>query len=362
MSLSESAYFSTKSEGTGEGKGKDAKDFIGGAAAGTSAASKDVHDVHGGSGMASGKKKALKVLMSIDAYQVCLEHVTTHQNEEMIGLLIGELDEAENTISFVAPKVIKRKDKRPDRVELSPEGLSSGMRAAEHLAAVMDKPGMRILGWYHSHPKITVWPSHVDLNTQERYQHLDKDFVGFIFSTYGGDACDIEAICFQSVRDATGKVERLTLPFEIVCGDPKAYTFNVQERASVAEILYKEEEEALVEAMERLHQLRHHDADDVTENRSNVDVRSDTGEYHVHAKLISTSNINTSTIIDSVMVPLFQQLKFEKETMDVLNELNAAAAAANRGPPPGFELNPRQSLDNVRVGAQPAAVDSPELF
>jgi len=254
---------------------------------------------HGGrSEKKTPKKGPLKVLLSMDAYQVCLEHVTTHQKEEMMGLLLGELDEAANIIRFVAPKVAKRKDKRPDRVELSPEDLSTGMKAAENLGETMNKPGLRILGWYHSHPKITVWPSHVDLNTQERYQMLDKDFIGMIFSCYGGDSCGIEVICFQTVRDSKGNPERLILPFEIVPGHPKAYGFNLQQRVAVGDILLSEEEDAFRDAYGRL------------EAAVNVDIAS---LHQVQSKLISASNMNTTAIIDNVMLPLYQVMKTELE-------------------------------------------------
>ena len=33
----------------------------------------------------------------------------------------------------------------------------------------------RIIGWYHSHPHITVHPSHVDVNTQVRVPVLIGD-------------------------------------------------------------------------------------------------------------------------------------------------------------------------------------------
>lgn len=71
---------------------------------------------------------------------------------------------------------MRRSDKQPDRVEISPEQLSAAAIEAEvtkdvylellmlvllqHLAAKMKRP-IQVLGWYHSHPHITVWPSHV---------------------------------------------------------------------------------------------------------------------------------------------------------------------------------------------------------
>ena len=42
----------------------------------------------------------------------------------------------------------------------------------------------QVLGWYHSHPHITVWPSHVDVGTQADYQLMDSNFIGVIFSCF----------------------------------------------------------------------------------------------------------------------------------------------------------------------------------
>lgn len=59
-----------------------------------------------------------------------------------------------------------------------------------------------MIGWYHSHPHITVHPSHVDVGTQASYQLLDKDFVGLIFSVFNQDvatkASRIQMTAFQS--------------------------------------------------------------------------------------------------------------------------------------------------------------------
>lgn len=54
----------------------------------------------------------------------------------------------------------RRSDKKKDRVEISDEQL---VLAADYAASLADELGckLRVLGWYHSHPHITVWPSHV---------------------------------------------------------------------------------------------------------------------------------------------------------------------------------------------------------
>ncbi|GLU22121.1 hypothetical protein SLE2022_382170 [Rubroshorea leprosula] len=59
----------------------------------------------------------------------------------------------------------------------------------------------RVIGWYHSHPHITVLPSHVDVRTQSMYQLLDSGFIGLIFSCFSEDTNKvgrIQVIAFQS--------------------------------------------------------------------------------------------------------------------------------------------------------------------
>jgi BRCA1/BRCA2-containing complex subunit 3 len=52
-----------------------------------------------------------------------------------------------------------------DRVETSPEQMAACSALAEHVSSSTGLP-TRVVGWYHSHPHITVLPSHVDVNTQ----------------------------------------------------------------------------------------------------------------------------------------------------------------------------------------------------
>lgn len=52
-----------------------------------------------------------------------------------------------------------------DRVESSPEQMA---RCTAHAERLSRESGTRtrVVGWYHSHPHITVLPSHVDVRTQ----------------------------------------------------------------------------------------------------------------------------------------------------------------------------------------------------
>lgn len=65
-------------------------------------------------------------------------------------------------VSIVSSVILRRLDKKPDRVEISEEQLVQATLRAEELAAEVGRP-LRVVGWYHSHPHITVWPSHVGM-------------------------------------------------------------------------------------------------------------------------------------------------------------------------------------------------------
>ncbi|ORZ32847.1 hypothetical protein BCR44DRAFT_1371680, partial [Catenaria anguillulae PL171] len=64
-------------------------------------------------------------------------------------------------IADVAGFLVQRRlDKRPDRVELAPEQLIQATAEAEQWSARLGRR-IRVIGRYHSHPNITVLPSHV---------------------------------------------------------------------------------------------------------------------------------------------------------------------------------------------------------
>ncbi|DBA94347.1 TPA: hypothetical protein ACH3X1_001953 [Trebouxia sp. C0004] len=126
-----------------------------------------------------------------------------------MGLLLGDVTRpnGENVarIWIAMPQI--RSDRRKDRVEASPEQLSRCAAAAEQFT---QQGGVRtrVIGWYHSHPHITVLPSHVDIKTQATYQMLDDGFVGLIFSTFNQDpknkSQSISVTAFQSVAANEG--------------------------------------------------------------------------------------------------------------------------------------------------------------
>eukprot|EP00010_Vexillifera_abyssalis_P000003 CAMPEP_0201555682 /NCGR_PEP_ID=MMETSP0173_2-20130828/50584_1 /ASSEMBLY_ACC=CAM_ASM_000268 /TAXON_ID=218659 /ORGANISM="Vexillifera sp., Strain DIVA3 564/2" /LENGTH=351 /DNA_ID=CAMNT_0047967591 /DNA_START=133 /DNA_END=1188 /DNA_ORIENTATION=- len=107
-----------------------------------------------------------------------------------MGLLLGDIEKTKkgDIVHVWGVVVLERSDKQTDRVEISPEQLAAATCEAETVGQLLGR-NTRIVGWYHSHPRITVWPSHVDLRTQYMYQQFDSGFVGLIFS------------CFHQTRD-----------------------------------------------------------------------------------------------------------------------------------------------------------------
>ncbi|GBG88295.1 hypothetical protein CBR_g46861 [Chara braunii] len=144
------------------------------------------------------------VEVTTEVWLACVTHALSTETEEIMGLLLGDVEYPEDRTAVahvwaVAPQT--RSDRRKDRVETNPEQLAAASAEAERLTAVTGRR-TRVIGWYHSHPHITVLPSHVDVRTQGMYQMLDEGFVGLIFSCFSEDASltgRVQAIAFQSV-------------------------------------------------------------------------------------------------------------------------------------------------------------------
>jgi hypothetical protein len=87
----------------------------------------------------------------------------------------------------------------------------SEMQAREDI----DKAGMVIVGWYHSHPVFKPEPSVCDAENQQQYQHLFKDqtsldepFLGIIIAPYDSmkAMADVSQMrCFWIATSATKK-------------------------------------------------------------------------------------------------------------------------------------------------------------
>uniref|UniRef100_H0XY57 Lys-63-specific deubiquitinase n=1 Tax=Otolemur garnettii TaxID=30611 RepID=H0XY57_OTOGA len=255
---------------------------------------------------------ALAVHLESDAFLVCLNHALSTEKEEVMGLCIGELkDDPRYDSEFartgtetrpVAEKVdpvrivhihsviiLRRFEKRKDRVEISPEQLFAASTEAERLAKLTGRP-LRVVGWYHSHPHITVWPSHVDIRTQAMYQMMDRGFVGLIFSCFVGDKkANIGQVfytCFQSIQaQKSSGYERIEIPLHII---PHVTMGKVclESAVELPRILCQEEQEAF----RRIHSLTH--LDSVTK---------------IHNGLVFTKNLCSQ--MSAVSGPLLQWLE-----------------------------------------------------
>ncbi|KAG2463531.1 BRCC3 deubiquitinase, partial [Polypterus senegalus] len=126
------------------------------------------------------------------------------------------------------------------------------------LAEMTGRP-MRVVGWYHSHPHITVWPSHVDVRTQAMYQMMDQGFVGLIFSCFIEDKNTktgrILYTCFQSVQAQKGsEYERVEIPIHVVPHETIGKVC-LESAVELPKILCQEEQDAY----RRIHNLTHLD-------------------------------------------------------------------------------------------------------
>ncbi|XP_039122787.1 uncharacterized protein LOC120259272 isoform X5 [Dioscorea cayenensis subsp. rotundata] len=145
------------------------------------------------------------VKMSEEVWLTCLTHALSTETEEIMGLLLGDIKysnggNATALIWGASPQM--RSDRRKDRVETNPELLAAASAQAEKMTLTTGRT-TRVIGWYHSHPHITVLPSHVDVRTQAMYQLLEAGFIGLIFSCFSEDAQKvgrIQVIAFQSLN------------------------------------------------------------------------------------------------------------------------------------------------------------------
>lgn len=86
--------------------------------------------------------------------------------------------------------VMSRTDRRKDRVEVGYAQLAEASVLAEKLSQATGEP-LNVIGWYHSHPHITVLPSHVDIRTQATYQMMDPRWVGLIVAVFQEDSSKV---------------------------------------------------------------------------------------------------------------------------------------------------------------------------
>ncbi|KAL1230191.1 Diacylglycerol kinase epsilon [Trichinella pseudospiralis] len=202
--------------------------------------------------------KVNRVYLSSEAYLVCLIHAYTNEREEVMGLLIGYTDEETGCCYVTNTVQLKRLVKRRDRVEMTPETLSEAITYADNLNAMNDsldesvrKKPVRVIGWYHSHPHITVYPSGVDNHTQCEYQNaLDPMWIGIIFSVYNTDERSgigrLNYLAFQSFEDGYHSVPVMIVPKL----EPAVDSTVIERIGALTELCFAEESDAFEKAVQ----------------------------------------------------------------------------------------------------------------
>jgi BRCA1/BRCA2-containing complex subunit 3 len=131
-----------------------------------------------------------QVKLSSDVFRGLLAHSFLTEHEEVLGLLYGSLSDTE--ILIWGSVNLIRNCKEKDRVEVDELQLSDAIHKAEEFSRSL-KQATFLVGWFHSHPNITIFPSRVDLNTQRSLQSLGEHFVGLIISCFSRDASNVKA-------------------------------------------------------------------------------------------------------------------------------------------------------------------------
>ncbi|KAL8189286.1 hypothetical protein R6Q57_028852 [Mikania cordata] len=157
------------------------------------------------------------VKMAEDVWLTCLTHALSTETEEIMGLLLGDIQHSRNgsvTALIWGALPQPRSDRQKDRVETNPEQLTAASVQAEKMTAETGRT-TRVIGWYHSHPHITVLPSHVDVRTQAMYQLLDSGFIGLIFSCFNEDQYKVGRIQVTAFQSLDGKQSNVLRPVPV---------------------------------------------------------------------------------------------------------------------------------------------------
>mmetsp|Transcript_10365 Transcript_10365/g.15155 ORF Transcript_10365/g.15155 Transcript_10365/m.15155 type:complete len:324 (+) Transcript_10365:23-994(+) len=161
-------------------------------------------------------KRLGKVYITPSVFTICSTHTLSSEREEIMGLLLGtRQDTIKGKVEVRIKDVIicEREDKKKDRVEISETQLIQALSTIE--SRYGSDSAMSVVGWYHSHPHMTPFPSHVDLNTQLLHQYMEPSFVGLIFSAYECDDVHRSKLSMYSYQTNAGNKARINIPIEI---------------------------------------------------------------------------------------------------------------------------------------------------
>ncbi|CAH2035465.1 unnamed protein product, partial [Thlaspi arvense] len=261
------------------------------------------------------------VNMTEDVWLTCLTHALSTETEEIMGLLLGDIEYSKNgsaTALIWGASPQSRSDRQKDRVETNPEQLAAASAQADislKRFTAFRFLTTRVIGWYHSHPHITVLPSHVDVRTQAMYQLLDSGFIGLIFSCFSEDANKVGRIQVIAFQSSDGKPNCTPTSMSLVLAT-KDSIIDLDSSLSSSDSAYQRSSSAHVDNPE------HDTSDTATTSVSKGGGRvSDFGDFFVNnTEANSTGRDGTSGNYSSAI---------EIDTMDMSESMQEAMLRSN---------------------------------
>jgi proteasome lid subunit RPN8/RPN11 len=176
----------------------------------------------GEAGFVEKESQPFRVVVHPQVALICDIH--SHTSEaEVIGFLAGKWDADSHTLFIQAPIPCSSTERIEDNgstdVELDAEAEFKAMEKVSDM-------NLKIVGWYHSHPRFKGDPSVIDVSNQRNYQHLFRDektgkepFVGLIISTFDKQLEDGKSshnwFAVRPYTDDAGTLTSVYMPVQI---------------------------------------------------------------------------------------------------------------------------------------------------
>ena len=129
------------------------------------------------------KPTRMKVVINADAYKTIILYSSRYANasiprnewKEIYGILVG----IQNKDEVIVEKAIPMTFGHSTDVELGPEHYGFIGQIEDKLYA--ENEGRYVVGWFHSHPGLSLFYSWVDITNQISFQQGNPDFIGIVF-------------------------------------------------------------------------------------------------------------------------------------------------------------------------------------
>ncbi|CDW84650.1 histone h2a deubiquitinase mysm1 [Stylonychia lemnae] len=165
------------------------------------------------------------LFITLEALITMTCHASMHRNE-VIGFVTGFRVKTKKTNKdiYIISETVTVQALLDDygRVDYSKNVEMHPEHSMTRVQEIQQK-GMHILGWYHSHPKFEVNPSHIDVDNHNAYQKMfqqeGQSFLGLIISPYYSTPdVNSKQNCLPKIRSFVNLVSKdngSTLPYEI---------------------------------------------------------------------------------------------------------------------------------------------------